>query len=262
MAGPVVVGAGPNGLAAAIVLARAGHSVRVIEASETVGGGARSAELTLPGFVHDVCSAVHPHPLASPFLRELPLREHGLELVHPEVPCAHALDDGAVVLERSVDATADALDGPDSVAYRKLLGPLVHDADALFEGTLGPLRPPRNPIALGRFGLLGLRSAEGRARRFGGRATGPPPPPPRGGARAGTLWRHVPNGSTVDMTERVEAQIERFAPGFRDAVLARSAMNAVEDRGLQPQLRGRRHRRRRDGPAPALHAPCGAGPWP
>ena len=168
MAGPVVVGAGPNGLAAAIVLARAGHSVRVIEASETVGGGARSAELTLPGFVHDVCSAAHPHPLISPFLRELPLREHGLELVHPEVPCAHALDDGAVVLERSVDATADALDGPDSVAYRKLLGPLVHDADALFEGILGPLRPPRNPIALGRFGLLGLRSAEGLARRFQG----------------------------------------------------------------------------------------------
>ena len=103
----VVVGAGPNGLAAAIALARAGRSVRVLEAAETIGGGSRSAELTLPGFTHDICSAVHPHPLASPFLRELPLAEHGLELVHPELPLAHPLDDGtAVAFDRSIDATA------------------------------------------------------------------------------------------------------------------------------------------------------------
>ena len=111
MSGPgldaVVVGAGPNGLAAAIALARAGLSVRVIEAAETVGGGARSAALTLPGFVHDVCSAVYPMTVASPFLRTLPLKEHGLEWVQPPTPFAHPLDGGtAATLERSVDATA------------------------------------------------------------------------------------------------------------------------------------------------------------
>jgi phytoene dehydrogenase-like protein len=163
----VVVGAGPNGLAAAIALARAGHSVRVLEAEETIGGGSRSAELTLPGFVHDVCSAVHPHPLASPFLRDLPLAEHGLELVHPELPLAHPLDDGgAVVLDRSVDATAASIGGADGEAYRKLLGPLVRDAEKLMPAILGPLRPTRHPVALTRFGLLGLRSAKGLARRF------------------------------------------------------------------------------------------------
>ena len=165
----VVVGAGPNGLAAAIALARAGRSVRVLEASETVGGGSRSAELTLPGFVHDVCSAVHPHPLASPFLRELPLAEHGLELVHPELPLAHPLDDGsAVVLERSVDATAASIGGADGEAYRKLLEPLARDADKLLPAILGTLRPTRHPVALSRFGLRGMRSAKGLARRFDG----------------------------------------------------------------------------------------------
>jgi phytoene dehydrogenase-like protein len=165
----VVVGAGPNGLAAAIVLARAGRSVRVLEAADTVGGGSRSAALTLPGFVHDICSAVHPHPLASPFLRELPLAEHGLELVQPELPLAHPLDDGtAVVLERSVDATAASIGGADGEAYRALLSPLVRDAEKLLPAILGPLRPTRHPIALSRFGLLGLRSAKGLARRFDG----------------------------------------------------------------------------------------------
>jgi phytoene dehydrogenase-like protein len=165
----VVVGAGPNGLAAAIALARAGRSVRVIEAADTVGGGSRSAELTLPGFVHDICSAVHPHPLASPFLRELPLAEHGLELVQPELALAHPLDDGEpVVLERSVDATAESIGGADGTRYRELMAPLVRDAEKLFPAILGPLRPTRHPIALSRFGLLGLRSAKGLARRFDG----------------------------------------------------------------------------------------------
>jgi phytoene dehydrogenase-like protein len=165
----VVVGAGPNGLAAAIALARAGRSVRVLEAAETVGGGSRSAELTLPGFVHDICSAVHPHPLASPFLRELPLAEHGLELVQPELPLAHPLDGGeAVVLDRSVDATAASIGGADGEAYRALLGPLVRDAEKLLPAILGPLRPTPHPIALSRFGLRGLRSAKGLARRFDG----------------------------------------------------------------------------------------------
>jgi phytoene dehydrogenase-like protein len=165
----VVVGAGPNGLAAAIALARAGRSVRVLEAAETVGGGSRSAELTLPGFVHDICSAVHPHPLASPFLRELPLAEHGLELVQPELAAAHPLDDGtAVAFDRSLEVTVASIGGADGEAYRKLVGPLVRDADKLLPAILGPLRPTPHPIALTRFGLYGLRSAKGLARRFDG----------------------------------------------------------------------------------------------
>jgi len=165
----VVVGAGPNGLAAAIALARAGRSVRVLEAADTLGGGSRSAELTLPGFVHDICSAVHPHPLASPFLRELPLAEHGLELVHPELALAHPLDDGtAVAFDRSIEVTAASIGGSDGDAYRKLMEPLVDDAERLLPSILGPLRPPRHPLALARFGLLGLRSAEGLAKRFDG----------------------------------------------------------------------------------------------
>jgi len=405
----VVVGAGPNGLAAAIALARAGHSVRVLEAAETIGGGSRSAELTLPGFVHDVCSAVHPHPLDSPFLRELPLAEHGLELVHPELPLAHPLDDGsAVVLERSVEATAVSVGGADARAYRRLMGPLARDAAKLLPELLGPLRPPRHPLALARFGVLGVRSSKALARRFEGprgraliagmaahsmlRLEQPPTaavalvlmltghavgwPVARGGsqavadalaahlrslggeietgrrvqsvdeladaravlldltprqvlavaghrlparyrralarfrhgpgvfkldwaldapipwqseecARAGTVhiggrfeelaaseaevararvperpyvllaqptvcdptrapegkhtaWAycHVPSGSTEDMTARVEAQIERFAPGFGDRVLARSAMNAADIEAYNPNYVG------------------------
>jgi phytoene dehydrogenase-like protein len=402
----VVVGAGPNGLAAAIVLARAGRSVQVLEAADTVGGGARSAALTLPGFVHDVCSAVHPLLLASPFLRTLPLAEHGLELVQPELPLAHPLDGGdAVVLERSVEATAASI-GDD--AYRRLMEAVVRDAEALLPSILGPLRPPRHPVALARFGLLGLAPATVLARRFDGprgraliagnaahsmlRLDRPPTasialvlmltghhvgwPIARGGSqavadalasiarahgaeivtgrrverideldgagvvlldltprqvlalaghrlpkryrrglrrfrygpgvfkldwaldgpipwraeacrRAGTVhvggtleeiaaseaaaaggrvserpyvllaqptvcdpsrapagkhtaWAycHVPSGSPVDMTERVEAQIERFAPGFRDRVLARATMNAPEIEAYNPNYVG------------------------
>src|SRR5438046_3196966 len=131
MSDAVVVGSGPNGLAAAIALARAGVSVTVYEAADTVGGGARSAALTLPGFVHDVCSAVYPMTVASPFFKQLPLAEHGLTWVHPPAQFAHPLDGGvAAVQERSVDATADGL-GADGPAYRKLMGPLVRDAEKL-----------------------------------------------------------------------------------------------------------------------------------
>ena len=163
----IVVGSGPNGLAAAITLARAGRSVNVFEAKETAGGGCRSGELTLPGFVHDVCSAVHPLGVGSPFFRSLPLEEHGLTWVHPEVPLAHPLDDGtAVVLERSVEATADSL-GRDAAAYRKLMAPLVRDWDKLASQVLGPLlRLPRHPLALARFGLRAVRSARGLAERM------------------------------------------------------------------------------------------------
>jgi phytoene dehydrogenase-like protein len=165
----VVVGAGPNGLAAATVLARAGHRVTVIEGAETVGGGCRSEELTLPGFVHDTCSTVHSLALVSPFLSGLPLAQHGLELEHPDAPLAHPFDDGtAVMLERSVEETARGL-GPDAQAYRRLFDPLVRDADKLMREILGPLRPPRHPLVLARFGVSALRSARGFTRsRFEG----------------------------------------------------------------------------------------------
>ena len=166
----VVVGAGPNGLSAAITLARAGRSVTVVEAADTIGGGSRSAQLTQPGFVHDVCSAVHALALASPVLRDLPLAEHGLELVHPDVPLAHPLDDGsAVLLERAVADTAASVGGGDARAYTRLLAPLVDSADGLMRELLGPLRPPRHPVTMARFGLVGLRSATGLGRsRFAG----------------------------------------------------------------------------------------------
>jgi phytoene dehydrogenase-like protein len=165
----IVVGSGPNGLAAAIALAQAGRSVLVLEAAETIGGGTRTAELTLPGFRHDVCSAVHPLALASPFLRSLPLAEHGLEFAHPEIPVAHPLDDGtAAAVHRSLDETADGL-GVDAAAYRTLMQPLAAEWEALLEDLLGPLRPPRHLVADARFARTGLRSATGLARsRFAG----------------------------------------------------------------------------------------------
>jgi phytoene dehydrogenase-like protein len=165
----VVVGSGPNGLAAGIALAEAGRSVTVLEGADRLGGGCRSEELTLPGFVHDTCSTVHSLALASPFLSTLPLAEHGLELVHPSAPLAHPLDDGsAVMLERSVDETARGL-GADAAAYRRLFGPLVLSAEELFGQILGPLRPPRHPLVMARFGAGALRSASGLARsRFTG----------------------------------------------------------------------------------------------
>jgi phytoene dehydrogenase-like protein len=164
----VVVGSGPNGLAAAIALARAGRSVCVFEVAGTVGGGMRSQALTLPGFVHDVCSAVHPLGVGSPFFRSLPLADYGLEWIQPSAPLAHPLDDGtAVMLERSVAETAGGL-GPDAAAYRRLIEPLVRDWDRIAHdvlGPLGPLRPPRHPAALARFGLSAIRSASGLAER-------------------------------------------------------------------------------------------------
>ena len=159
----VVVGSGPNGLAAAITIAQAGHSVLVLEAADTPGGGARTDELTLPGFHHDVCSAIHPLAVGSPLLSTLPLAEHGLEWIHPRYPLAHPLDDGsAAVLDRDVDWTADAL-GNDASAYRGLMSPLVGDWYKIAAGAMGPLRLPRNPLAMGRFGLNALRSARGLA---------------------------------------------------------------------------------------------------
>jgi phytoene dehydrogenase-like protein len=166
----IVVGAGPNGLAAAIVLAQAGLSVRVLEAGDSVGGGARSAELTLPGFVHDVCSAIHPLGVASPLFRSLPLEEHGLEWVDPPAAVAHPFDDGtAILLERSSDAVVRGL-GEDGERWRRLFGPLVRDADALLEDVLAPLRVPAHPLLLARFGARAALPAATLARLFFGGA--------------------------------------------------------------------------------------------
>jgi phytoene dehydrogenase-like protein len=161
----IVIGSGPNGLSAAIELARNGHSVTVHEANETIGGGCRSGELTLPGFVHDICSAFHPLGAASPFFRELDLSREGLEWIQPPAALAHPLDDGtAVVLERSIDATAANL-GTDARAYRRLVGPLVPEWDHLAADALGPLiRIPRHPLVMARLGLPGVLPARLLAR--------------------------------------------------------------------------------------------------
>ena len=165
----VIVGSGPNGLAAAIALAREGLSVLVLEGKETIGGGARTAEVTLPGFRHDICSAIHPMSVVSPFLRTLPLAEHGLEWAWSPAAIAHPLDDGtAATLEMSVDVTADRL-GSDAKAYRSLMSPFASRAGNLFDEILRPigaLPPPRHPLLLARFGLLGLQSAVHLAKRF------------------------------------------------------------------------------------------------
>jgi phytoene dehydrogenase-like protein len=160
----IVVGSGPNGLAAAITLARAGRDVLLIEGRDTVGGGVRTEELTLPGFRHDTCSAIHPLGVASPFMRSIPLERFGLEWVHPPAPLAHPLDDDrAVMLERSPSETAAGL-GPDGPAWNALVGRLAREADAVLRGVLSPLQVPRHPVAMARFGLHALRSADGMAR--------------------------------------------------------------------------------------------------
>jgi phytoene dehydrogenase-like protein len=160
----VVVGSGPNGLSAAIVLAKAGQSVLVLEAKDTLGGGTRTLPLTLPGFVHDVCSAVHPLGISSPFFRSLPLAQHGLEWIHPPVCLAHPFDDGtAAVLERSIDATGSTL-GSDAKAYRRLVEPFVARWEALVRDALAPLHLPRHPFLMARFGVLGLQPATWLAR--------------------------------------------------------------------------------------------------
>jgi len=406
----VVVGSGPNGLAAAIELAHNGRRVAVLEGRSTIGGGTRSAEITLPGFVHDLGSAIHPLGYASPFFRSLPLEDHGLEWVHPQAPLAHPLDGGeAAVLERSIGATAAAL-GRDAAAYRRLMEPISADASRIADFFVGRPSMLRHPLALvsaGKRSLLGDAEslAEGvfegeRARGlFAGNAAHsflrldrPPSamfglllgtlghafgwPFPRGGSqsladalasylvslggeiytgavvrsvdgvprtrtvlfdvtplqlleiagehftdgyrsalkryrygpgifkvdfaldgpipweaegckRAGTVhlggtleevsageravsrgehpekpfvllaqqslfdqtrapegkhtvWAycHVPNGSTFDMTERIEAQIERFAPGFRDLILAKSVAGTADLERWNPNLVG------------------------
>ena len=405
----IVIGSGPNGLAAAIELARNGVSVRVIEAADEIGGGTRSAELTLPGFVHDICSAVHPMGILSPFYRQLPLDEFGLEWVVPPASVAHPLDDGdAIMLYKSLERTAEGL-GRDERNYIRLIKPLMHDVHGLLADALAPLGIPKHPIQMARFGLRAAFSAnrlakiifrEERARALlggcGGHSVLPLSQPltaalgtlflltahvenwpvARGGSQSiaralgryfeslgGTIetgnrvdrldalpnapvvifdtspeqlstiagdalpagyrrrlgryrygpgvfkidwaldgpipWRdpncleastvhvggtldeiaaserdmyrgqhsdrpylllcqqsqfdstrapegkhtgyaycHVPHGSTVDRTEAIEAQVERFAPGFRDLILARHTMNTVEFEAHNPNYKG------------------------
>lgn len=162
----VIVGSGPNGLSAAIVLQEAGLSVLILEAKETIGGGLRSAELTLPGFIHDVCSAIHPLAAGSPFFNKLPLAQHGLEYAYPEIAAAHPFDNGsASFLKGSVEETAAHL-GEDGPAYKELLVPLVKSWPGLAPDVLGPLHFPKHPMDMAAFGLNALRSATSLATKF------------------------------------------------------------------------------------------------
>jgi phytoene dehydrogenase-like protein len=167
----IVVGSGPNGLAAAVEIARNGHKVLVLEAARTIGGGTRTKELTLPGFRHDVCSAIHPTGAASPYFRKLGL---DIDWIHPEIDSAHPLDDGtAVLLQRSIDATADTLDARDRKRYARLMRTIVRRAEKLLVATQSPVVPfPRHPFLLGPFGALTALSAvtDGKALFKGSRA--------------------------------------------------------------------------------------------
>ena len=155
----VVIGSGPNGLAAAIVLARARRSVLVLEAEERIGGGTRSAALTLPGFTHDECSAVHPMAVASPFLRVLPLYQHGLEWIHPPYPLAHPFDGGtAAILDHSIENTCQSL-GLDGNAYYSLVGRLAEKWSLLEKHILGPICLPSHPLLMAEFGIHAIQPA-------------------------------------------------------------------------------------------------------
>jgi len=155
----VIIGSGPNGLSGAIALAQAGCKVVVFEANETIGGGVRSEALTLPGFLHDTCSAVHPFALASPFWRTLPLADYGLEWIQPPVMLAHPFDDGtAAAVKKSIEETAAAL-GRDKDAYLRTVGTVAHQWPKLERAVLGPFSVPGHPLALARFGLQALQSA-------------------------------------------------------------------------------------------------------
>lgn len=162
----IVVGSGPNGLSAAITLQQVGLSVLLVEAKDSIGGGTRTAELTLPGFHHDICAAIVPMAATSPFFSTLPLAQYGLEYLYPPVEAAHPFDDGsAAVLKRSIEETAKLL-GEDEGAWLKLIQPVVQDWSSIAADLLGPLRFPKHPGRIARFGLKGLPAASVIARRF------------------------------------------------------------------------------------------------
>ncbi|KGE12719.1 phytoene desaturase family protein [Sphingobacterium deserti] len=162
----VVVGSGPNGLAAAITLQRAGKSTLLIEGADDIGGGLRTKELTVPGYMHDVCSAIHPMAMASPFFRSLPLIDHGLELLYPAIAAAHPLDDGSAgLLYQDWSATLQHL-GKDAPVYSRLMRSVVDHWETLAQDTMGPLRFPKDPLRLASFGLDALQPASWIAKRF------------------------------------------------------------------------------------------------
>jgi len=162
----IVVGSGPNGLSAAIRLARLGLSVKIFEASNTIGGGMRTKELMQPGVHHDICSAIHPLAMSSPYLKHIPLDQFGLEWITPEFPVAHPMDDGkAVVMYHSLEQTMEEL-GADGSAYRSAMEPIVRHWDTLTPDFLGPLRFPKHPINLALFGLKALQPASFFQKRF------------------------------------------------------------------------------------------------
>lgn len=162
----IVVGSGPNGLAAAINLQQKGLSVLILEAKNTIGGGLRTAELTLPGFKHDICSAIHPLAAASPFFSTLPLREHGLSLIHPRIAAAHPLSDGtSAILTNSILETAVYL-GSDRKKYLKLIEPIVKHWDVLLDDLLAPLHFPKKPLNFAQFGLKAVLPATLFANKF------------------------------------------------------------------------------------------------
>jgi phytoene dehydrogenase-like protein len=163
----VVIGSGPNGLVAAIELARGGRSVLVVEAADRWGGGMRTEEVTEPGFHHDICSSIHPLGVASPAMRSLPLEEHGVRWIQPDAPLAHPLAGRAAILERSLEDTAARL-GPDGAAWRSLLGLVARPGSELVDALLDPLSVPRRPVSMARFGLVGIRGATRVAKRFQG----------------------------------------------------------------------------------------------
>ncbi|MCR8559962.1 NAD(P)/FAD-dependent oxidoreductase [Mucilaginibacter sp. BJC16-A38] len=162
----IVVGSGPNGLAAAILMQQKGLSVLLLEGKPTIGGGLRTAELTLPGYLHDICSAVHPLAVASPFFETLPLDNHGLEYLYPEIAAAHPFDNGtATILKGTVEETANLL-GDDAAGYVKLIEPVVKDWPLIASDVLGPLHFPKYPLRMARFGLPALTSASNLVKRF------------------------------------------------------------------------------------------------
>ncbi|SDP70854.1 Phytoene dehydrogenase-related protein [Mucilaginibacter sp. OK268] len=162
----VIVGSGPNGLAAAILLQQNGLSVLLLEGKKEIGGGLRSAELTLPGYLHDICSAIHPMAAASPFFETLPLEQHGLEYIYPEIAAAHPFDDGtAAILTKSIEQTASLL-GDDEQAYLKLIKPVVKNWPLIAPDALGPLHFPKHPLAMAQFGFDGLTAATFLEKRF------------------------------------------------------------------------------------------------
>lgn len=233
VADAVVVGAGPNGLTAAVQLARAGLSVHLYEAADTVGGGARTEELTLPGFRHDPCSAVHPFGVGSPVFGTLPLADHGLEWLHPEVPMAHPFPDGtAAVLGRTAGETAASLGPRDAGTYRRLLAPYLGHWDALAADFFRPpwAGLPRDPYRFLRFGLTGTPPAALLALRFRD---------PKGRALIAGLAGHAISRLTEPFTGAM-ALMFALAAHERGWPVARGGSQAISDAlaGLFTELGG------------------------